>query len=358
LLVGELAYNPERVLALEERGHRLYGLWTPEPYWFNAVGPMPFGHVEDLPRERWRETVEKLRPDLIYALLNWQAVPFVHHVLTDRPKTVPLVWHFKEGPFICLEKGMWPELLELYEQSQGQIYISPEMRDWFRTVLPASSSGRSLILDGDLPKREWLDARPSARLSASDGQIHTVVPGRPIGLHPENVGELAVEGVHLHFYGDFTQGQWRRWIEDALRLAPAHLHLHPQVSQDRWVEEFSRYDAGWLHFLPSENRGELGRAIWDDLNYPARISTLAAAGLPLIQYDNSESVVATQSLSKELGVGLFGRSIAEVAAKLRDEQLLTSLQGRMWEQRMKFTFDHHADRLLQFFREVIKAHRT
>ena len=50
LLVGELAYNAERVLALEERGHKLYGLWTPEPYWWNTVGPLPFGHVEDIPR--------------------------------------------------------------------------------------------------------------------------------------------------------------------------------------------------------------------------------------------------------------------------------------------------------------------
>ena len=41
LLVGELAYNPERVLALEERGHQLYGLWMPNPYWYNYVGPLP-----------------------------------------------------------------------------------------------------------------------------------------------------------------------------------------------------------------------------------------------------------------------------------------------------------------------------
>ena len=45
LLVGELAYNADRVLALEERGHRLYGLWMPDPYWYNTVGPLPFGHV-------------------------------------------------------------------------------------------------------------------------------------------------------------------------------------------------------------------------------------------------------------------------------------------------------------------------
>ena len=50
LLVGELAYNADRVLALEEQGHKLYGLWMPNPYWYNTVGPLPFGHVEDLPQ--------------------------------------------------------------------------------------------------------------------------------------------------------------------------------------------------------------------------------------------------------------------------------------------------------------------
>lgn len=93
LLVGELAYNPDRVLALEERGHKLYGLWTQDPWWFNTVGPLPFGHVEDLPRSGWCEAVRRLQPDVIYALLNWQAVPFAHQVLTDNPG-VPFVWHF------------------------------------------------------------------------------------------------------------------------------------------------------------------------------------------------------------------------------------------------------------------------
>src|SRR5579862_4857950 len=59
LLVGELAFNPERVLALEERGHRLFGLWTPKPWWFNTVGPLPFGHVQDLPRATWRQEIRR-----------------------------------------------------------------------------------------------------------------------------------------------------------------------------------------------------------------------------------------------------------------------------------------------------------
>src|SRR3954451_24090022 len=74
LLVGELAYNADRVLALEEQGHKLYGLWMQSPHWYNTVGPLPFGHVEDLPRGNWREAIRQIQPDVIYALLNWQAV--------------------------------------------------------------------------------------------------------------------------------------------------------------------------------------------------------------------------------------------------------------------------------------------
>ena len=162
LLVGELAYNADRVLALEEAGHRLWGLWMPKPYWYNSVGPLPFGHVRELPRDNWPRAVRELQPDLIYALLNWQAVPFAHEVM-QATRGIPFVWHFKEGPFICLEKGTWRELIELHQGCDGQIFSSPEMRDWFDTVVPGLSRSKPThVLDGDLPKRDWFDAPPSA----------------------------------------------------------------------------------------------------------------------------------------------------------------------------------------------------
>jgi hypothetical protein len=318
------------------------------PYWYNTVGPLPFGHVEDIPFASWRQEVRRIEPDVIYALLNWQAVPFAHAVLDENPG-IPFVWHYKEGPFINLEKGSWRQLVDLYARSDGGIYSSPEMRDWFATVVPeAVESKPTLVLDGDLPKRDWF-----AELSDDDGEIHTVVPGRPIGLHPETVAELAAEGIHLHFYGDFTQGQWARWIERTRRLAPHHLHLHGTVDQDRWTEEFSRYDAGWLHSFPSRNRGEIRRADWDDLNYPARMATLAAAGLPMIQFDNAGSIVATQTIVREHDLGLFYRTIPDLGAQLRNRHRMDELGTNVWRERQRFTFDHHVDRLISFFRQVI-----
>jgi glycosyltransferase involved in cell wall biosynthesis len=356
LLVGELAYNADRVLALEEMGHRLYGLWMRRPYWYNTVGPLPFGHVQDLPFERWRESVRRLQPDVIYALLNWQTVPFAYEVMRANPG-IPFVWHFKEGPFICLEKGTWHDLVQLYRCSDGRIYSSPEMRDWFETVVP-DLDGPAMVLDGDLPKRDWFAAQRSPRRSLRDGVLHTVVPGRPIGLHPGTVAELGRQGIHLHFYGDFTHGQWREWIANAQARAGEYLHLHAQVDQNRWVEEFSQYDAGWLHFFRSENQGELRRAIWDDLNYPARLATLAAAGLPVIQHDNEGAIVATQSLARALDIGLFVRDMEDLGEQLRDTARLGALRDNAWRQRDTFTFDYHAPNLVAFFREVIALRRS
>jgi len=353
LIVGELAFNPERILALEERGHQLYGLWTPDGIGFNTVGPLPFGHVEDLPRSGWREAVRRIRPDVIYALLNWHAVPFAHEVLLGTPG-VPFVWHFKESPFACLERGLWPQLVDLHTRSDGQVYISPEMQDWFETALPGQVvHDRTLVLDGDLPKREWFthDRRP--RLSRASGEIHTVVAGRPFGIHPDTMGELARAGIHMHFYGPTWGPWWRDWIARTRCVASGHLHLHPTARQPDWVPELSQYDAGWLHLFESRNGGDVRRANWDDLNYPARLSTLIAAGLPLIQPDHGDAVVATAALVRRLQIGVTFRDFERLRAQLADEQLVAPVRENVWRQREQFTFDHHVDRLVAFFRRVI-----
>ncbi len=357
LLVGELAFNPERVLALEERGHQLFGLWMKNPWWLNTVGPLPFGHVQDLPQSDWRAAIRKLQPDVIYALLNWQAVPFAHKVL-QADLGIPFVWHFKEGPWLCLEHGSWREMIDLHMRTDGQIYTSPECRDWFETIVPGCTAhGSTMVLDGDLPKREWFDAPPSPRLSESDGDFHTVVPGRPIGLHPGLLRDLAAERIHLHFYGDLQHRDWKPWVEEVQRVGPGRLHLHPHVAPSQWVTELSRYDAGWLHFIKSDNQGDLGRAFWDDLNYPARLTTLVAAGLPLLQYDNAGAIVATQALARDLDIGLFFRNIPQLGAHFRDKKRVDEVRSNVWRQREIFTFDYHADALVAFLRTVIANHR-
>lgn len=352
LVVGELGYNPERLLALEERGHQLYGLWIDHPSNYNSVGPFPFGHIEDIALTgNWQQRLAELQPDIIYALLNYQAVPLAHHVLFQM-REIPFVWHGKEGPFYSRQQGAWRQLMELYALSDGQIYGNPETREWITQFIPEEGS-LSLILDGDLPKREWFTDEQMPLLSAQDGEYHTVLPGRPMGLTPQDMATLAAQKIHLHFYGDIQQGYWKEWIEQAHQLAPGYLHLHPHCEQGDWVREFSQYDAGWLHYFESDNRGELLRVKWNDLNLPARIGTYAIAGLPMIQRDNTGHIVATQALTQQKDVGIFIDNIANLGGQLRNQARMQQLRDNVWRQRLVFCFDTHADELIVFFRAVI-----
>lgn len=353
LLVGELAYNAQRICALERMGHKLYGLWIDKPFFYNTIGPLPFGNVEDISKSNWKEKVKEIKPDVIYALLNFSAVPLAHEVLVHIPG-VPFVWHFKESPFYCRQQGTWNQLIELYQKSDGQIYINEETRLWFEQFLLFAKEPLPHILDGDLPPAYYFKDQRSELLSDSVGGVHTVVPGRPFGIQPEDIQALAAQNIHLHFYGDYHHRSYKNWLDKAYTLAPDHLHIYHNCTPDEWTVEFSRYDAGWLHVFESSNFGELMKAEWLDLNYPARMSTLAAAGLPMIQRDNSQHTVASQSIISKLGVGVFFDSFEDLGECLRNQVQMRQIRENCWNNRSHFSFEHHVHELVNFFRRVIR----
>ncbi len=353
LLVGSLGFNPERIMAFEERGHKLYGLWSPEPETWDATGPFPYGNVEDIPYDQqWIERVHAVQPDIIYGLLNWQALPLIHEVLNAN-LGIPLVFHLKEGPFIVLEHGVWPMLVEVLTASDGQIFISPENLEWFQLVLDgALERDATFVLDGDLPKSDWMTDEWSAKLSERDGEVHTVCPGRPLGLDPFD--GIAKAKIHVHFYGEHFHEWFPNWTRTS--LATGYMHIHPTVEPENWVRELSQYDAAWLHVFDSYNGGDLRRAHWDDLNLPARLGTYAAAGLPWIIKDNRPSRVAMQELARRLDVGLLFKDFDDLGAQLRNRPRLAELTAKMREARLQFAFDSHVDALLEFFQRIIRRH--
>jgi hypothetical protein len=174
-----------------------------------------------------------------------------------------------------------------------------------------------------------------------------------MGPSPEVIGELARAGVHVHLHGRKVTVQWRDWVDAARRAAPGHLHLEDQVDQADWVRVLSRYDAGWLHDVRSTNRGDLHAATWDDLNVPARLATLAVAGVPVLQRDNTGHAVATQTVCRERDLGVFWHEPADLVAQLRDRDRMRALRASVWRQRADFTFDAHADGLVDLFRKAI-----
>jgi hypothetical protein len=353
LIVGELAFNAERVLALTERGHRLHGLWTRQGLGDSTVGPIPFGHVSDVSRKDWPNAVRLLAPDVVWAQLNWRAVPLAVAVRRRFPE-LPFVWHFKESPQRSRIRGEWPMLAELFLTANATLLATEEEREWVLDALPGRlDASRVGVLDGDLPWSGWLDRPRSSRLSDVDGSPHTVVLGRPLGFDADWVAALTDRGIHVHLYGQVDapgpKGSRLGWWSDAVRRAPDLLHLHPVVEPAEWVTELSRYDAGWLHRVTSSNEGDLRRSTWDDLNCPARLPILLMAGLPLLLPENSGHRVAVDRIVAAEGTGLHYRSADHVASLLYDEAGLQAARDAAWSARRAHTFDAHVDRLLEVF---------
>ena len=351
LIVGELGFNPERLLEFEQRGHWLFSLWISNPDIHNSVGPFSFGNIVNLDFEQLEAQIAEIKPDIIYALLNTQAVRLAHYVMSSNP-TIPFIWHFKEGPFFCRNNGIWKELFELYYNADGRIYINQECKDWFNQFI-GDKNRPSLIMDGDLPPRKWFSDTQSPLLSVQDGAIHTVMAGRPYGITPADLKVLSNYNIHLHLYGQFYQAKWKSWVDECLTLAGDYLHVHPHCEPENWTKEFSQYDAGWLHCFESRNNGELIRCNWDDLNYPARMSTLAVAGLPMIQKANRGHKVASEQLLKELEIGILFTSFDNLGMQLNNTVAIKKTRDICWNKRFTFSFDHHLDELLAFFQTVI-----
>lgn len=352
LLVGELAFNPERVLALEARGHRLFGLWTDDGLGAHTVGPLPFGHVTDIPTV---EAVRGLDVDVVYGLLNWRAVPLAARVLAELPH-LPFVWHFKEAPQACVRRGTWPELAALWEGADEVLCATEEEAAWFALALPGRRDpARTSVLDGDLPLAEWFTAERSARLSDGDGAVHTSVLGRPLGVDADLLVRLGRAGVHVHLHGQVRDcGPAAGWAA-AVREAQAQVdtvHLHPKVEQPDWVRVLSQYDAGWLHRFRATNGGDLRRAVWDDLNAPARIPTYASAGLPMLLQSSPGSVVAAERLLG--GSAVVYDDVDELVARLHDRARLEEAARASWDGRRRFTFDAHVDRLVDVLTRAVE----
>ena len=227
---------------------------------FSTVGPLPFGNVEDIPHDNWEEAVASIRPDIVYGLLNWGAIGWVYDVVRRLPD-IPFAWHYKEGPQLAVSMGNWQELAWLYRHASLRIFLNDTVRQWFELFLP-SKPVLTMILDGDMPKKDYFKDTFSPKLSEADGEVHTVCAGRLIGIRETSVKALVRNRIHLHLYlENFFAAKEKLFVYFAEAYS-GYFHIHSHCSPDRWTEEFSKYDAAWLHCIRSANYGDLYDASW------------------------------------------------------------------------------------------------
>jgi len=156
-----------------------------------------------------------------------------------------------------------------------------------------------------------------------------VLLGRPYGVDRGLLDGLAARGIAVHVHDGPTA-----------------------VGPEDWVSVLSRYDGGWLPPVRPANGGDLGRATWDDLNLPARLPTLLAAGVPPIAPAAPGAVSAVERVLRETGAGVLYRDLDDLAAQLRDATAMAERRARAWAVREQFTFDHHADGLVALLRAI------
>ncbi|MCW3010637.1 MAG: hypothetical protein JWO90_1041 [Solirubrobacterales bacterium] len=329
LLAGELAYNPERILALAPHGVAFCGgLWIDDPLPFMTVGPLPFlPGLPDVGLDDWPAT----RPDVIYAGLNWRCIPLVEALLPQaRRLGVPVVLHFKEAPQRCRARGEWARFAAVHEGVDVRVYASATEAAHVEALLPGRADPAAThVLDGDLP--------PAARFAGADEpwgrreEPHTVLVGRPYGMDADWLRGVTRAGTHVHVHAHEAPD----WPADP------RLHVHGPVAPADWGRVLSGYDASWLHPVRSANGGDPAAATWDDCNLPARLATSFAAGLPVIARANPGHRVEVQDVVVRSGAGVLHEDAETLAAWLASPAL-DAARRAVAEERERWCFDPHA----------------
>jgi len=250
-----------------------------------------------------------------------------------------------------LRGGNWNKLIYLYVHSTVKIFLNDVVKQWFEQFIP--TVGLSFVMDGDLPKEEYFKDNFSSKLSAKDGEVHTVVTGRMIGISDRELKILADNKIHIHLYTENYHASRAKQLKCFQIKYPNYFHLHSHCSPANWTKELSQYDAGWMHCVRSSNGGDLLKATWDDLNMPARISTYASAGLPIIQIDNSGNIVAAEEYLRKLDIGLFFSDFYDLSNKLKNTDAIEILRNNVLANRKKFCFDYYVPELISLFRKAI-----
>lgn len=387
LLAGALAWNPERMIALAERGHRLFGVWSRTMPW--EQGPYPFakGFITDVSVEEAIDLLHNREIDVVYSLFqSYDRTLWAK----NRGTELPDIWELLSTLLKARSKGVFdvPIVrhwgfdvhnidLAVARQLDGQIFCNRQKFDYWMDSRSAggceldlgAKDQRVAFMDSDLPSVTFMNDRFSPKLSRGSDEIHTVCIGRPLGI---DLNALASNGIHLHVYGNslddvamcFALTMGLGDMRSMRHLLP-FLHVHPSLQpavttleeiqsvKQGWVEEFSQYDAGWSY---------IGRPLpWPMLDeraaIPNRLGTYMLAGLPVIserlpgfyRYD----VLAAVGAVIDLDLSDHGA----LARVLRDHENLDALTMNARTTRERFSFESTLDELVGFLTTVVDEHR-
>ncbi|MGA2212592.1 MAG: hypothetical protein ABSH31_04895 [Bryobacteraceae bacterium] len=385
LLTGALSWNPERIISLAEGGHRLFGLWSRTMGW--EQGPYAFAKdfITDVDTEQSVELLSSGRIDLVYSLFQlydrrlwspqaargldnqWVQVRTLMNARSAGSFRVPIVRHWGfdiHNIDLPVVRGFDAQIF--CNRQKLQYWTARRNQGGCDLNLGFRNPGDKIpFLDSDLPSRAFMNDRFSPKLSAASGEIHTVCIGRPVGI---NFAEAARHKIHVHIYGNNHDdvatliARHLSPIELASfrRLIGHYVHIHPSIqpgnttleaireAKDRWVAEFSRYDAGWSY---------IGRPLpWpkleDQAAIPNRLGTYVLAGLPVISETLPGHHRYDVLAAHDLAIDFRPRDYAKLAADLRRTDKLMQMNERARAYRNEFSFEATLGPLLSCFERI------
>jgi hypothetical protein len=168
--------------------------------------------------------------------------------------------------------------------------------------------------------------------------------------------DLAGQGAHVHLYGQFRRlDPATGWLLEAPEVAARYrdlaagpdcapyLHLHAPVPPERFVAEWSAYDAGLLHAPDPRDR-------FRAQNFPNRYTAYLAAGVPVALPDGESP--ALQRHLEALGAAVVYDPVAgapDLVARLPDPVAA----GAALAAREAVTFEALLPRLVAFLRSCL-----
>lgn len=352
LVLGSLGPNQDRILALLALGHRVVYAYT--EFHPDLIPILPSVTCAAVPRRNVIPMLEyliaKYEIEIVYSLLNaHDDSTEVTLALLDANLGVPIVRHYKEHP--CTPTV---EERRMILETDGQIYINERSYEYFRKSYGAPMWSAHII-DADMIAQKYMGNNLMPKLSSDDGDPHILIAGGISMLNDRlDVREFCVEmgrrAIYTHIYGypvgEDSAGRLTIPHEQTLRSynrlasSQARVKLHNVIDATRFSEEWSRFDAGFMHAKVPPNHFS---AAFEQMNLPHRYSAYLAAGLPLIVQQGGQE--AMEDLIQENGIGIAYSSYDDLAEKLRDKALLGKVGASAVEKRVSFSFDASAAQL-------------
>ncbi len=128
---------------------------------------------------------------------------------------------------------MWDKLIDMYKTADGSIFLHEEAKMFYERFLPEDRDNRPVMLfDGENAPLHYFTNDFSQKLSAVDGEPHTAVVGRDIGLKTEDVLEIVSHNIHIHYHCHMAKfnSYMLRKITQLRKTCPDYVHIHPFVN--------------------------------------------------------------------------------------------------------------------------------